>query len=330
VSRGTAARVVTFGEMLLRLSPPGEERLFESPELQTFFGGAEANVAVALSHLGVRADYVTRLPEGALGDAALDALRREGVRTDSIVRAGGGSRLGLYFVEPGADLRAMRVVYDRAGSAFAQIDPLDLDWTRVLAGAGWFHSTGITPALGDGPAVTLARAIASARAAHVPVSVDLNYREALWRGRDPRPVVEPLARQADVLIGNRDAVRALLGVESEGDTLGPRLAERYGCGIVVITQRDILGPREHAWSATLYDAATRASARSRRHVVQVVDRVGGGDSSAAGLIAALLEGQAPTEALEFAVAVGALKLTVAGDFGRATREEVEHRVRQCT
>ena len=330
MSSGTAARVVTFGEMLLRLSPPGEERLFESPELRTFFGGAEANVAVALTHLGFVADYVTRLPEGSLGDAALDALRREGVRTDSIVR--GGNRLGLYFVEPGADLRTMRVVYDRAGSAFAQITPGEIDWTRVLADASWFHATGITPALGDGPAAALSRAIAAARSARVPVSLDLNYREALWRNRgaDPRGVMEPLARQADVLIGNRDAVRASLCVESEGDTLGPRLAERYGCRIVVVTQRDILGPREHAWSATLYDAATRAIARSRRHVVQVVDRVGGGDSCAAGLIAALLGGQAPAEALEFAVAAGALKLTVAGDFGRATREDVEQRVRQCT
>jgi len=329
-----AGRVVTFGEMLLRLSPPGEERLFESPELRTFFGGAEANVAVALTHLGFVAEYVTRLPEGSLGDAALDALRREGVRTDSIVRAGGGSRLGLYFVEPGADLRAMRVMYDRAGSAFAQITPDEIDWTRVLADASWFHATGITPALGDGPAAALSHAIATARSAHVPVSLDLNYREALWRSRlgggDPREVMEPLARQADVLIGNRDAVRALLGVESEGDPLGPRLAERYGGRTVLITQRDILGPREHAWSATLYDAATRAIARSRRHVVQVVDRVGGGDSCAAGLIAALLGGQAPAEALEFAVAAGALKLTVAGDFGRATREDVEQRVRQCT
>jgi len=321
-------RVVAFGELLLRLSPPGEQRLFESPELHTFFGGAEANVAVALSHLGVEADYVTRLPEGPLGDAALDALRREGVGTASILR--GGARLGLYFVEPGADLRTMRVVYDRTGSAFAQIDPGAIDWTRVLAGAGWFHSTGITPALGDGPAAALARAIACARAEHVPVSLDLNYREALWRGRDPRGLVEPLARQADVLIGNREAVRALLGVEAPGDALGPLLAERYGSRTVAITEREILGAREHAWSATLYDAATRALARSRRHVVRVVDRVGGGDSFAAGLIAALLDKQVPAAALEFAVATGALKLAVPGDFGRATAEEVERLVHQCT
>src|SRR5438046_1285645 len=154
--------------MLLRLSPPGEERLFESPELRTFFGGAEANVAVGLTHLGFVADYVTRLPQGSLGDAALDALRREGVRTDSIVR--GGNRLGLYFVEPGADLRAMRVVYDRAGSAFAQITPADVDWPAALAGARWLHGTGITPALGDGPAATLTDGFAAARERGVTVS----------------------------------------------------------------------------------------------------------------------------------------------------------------
>jgi len=320
--------MVAFGELLLRLSPPGEQRLFESPELHTFFGGAEANVAVALSHLGLEADYVTRLPEGPLGDAALAALRREGVGTASILR--GGARMGIYFVEPGADLRTMRVVYDRAGSALAQIDPGEIDWTRVLAGAAWFHSTGITPALGDGPTAELARGIASARAAHVPVSFDLNYREALWRGRDPRGLIEPLARQADVLIGNRDAVRALLGVEAAGDALGPLLSERYGSRVVAITQREILGAREHAWSATLYDAATGSLARSRRHVVQVVDRVGGGDSFAAGLIAALLGAQTPAAALDFAVAAGALKLAVSGDFGRATAEEVERLVHQCT
>jgi len=320
--------MVAFGELLLRLSPPGEQRLFESPELHTFFGGAEANVAVALSHLGLEADYVTRLPEGPLGDAALAALRREGVGTASILR--GGARMGIYFVEPGADLRTMRVVYDRAGSALAQIDPGEIDWTRVLAGAAWFHSTGITPALGDGPTAELARGIASARAAHVPVSFDLNYREALWRGRDPRGLIEPLARQADVLIGNRDAVRALLGIEAAGDALGPLLSERYGSRVVAITQREILGAREHAWSATLYDAATGSLARSRRHVVQVVDRVGGGDSFAAGLIAALLGAQTPAAALDFAVAAGALKLAVSGDFGRATAEEVERLVHQCT
>jgi len=314
--------------MLLRLSPPGDEKLFVTPELRTFFGGAEANVAVALSHLDVRADYVTRLPDGPIGDAALDALRRENVGTDAIVR--GGSRLGLYFVEPTGDLRDMRVIYDRAGSAFAQIDPGDVDWPRVLAGARWFHATGITPALGDGPVATLSRAVACARAAGISVSIDLNYREALWRGRNPRVLLEPLARQADVLIGNRDAVRALLGIEASGDALAPRLAEQFGCSLVVITQREILGPREHAWSATMFDARAGTHSRSRRHVVKVLDRVGGGDCFAAGLIAALLHDQPPEAALEFGAAAGALKLRVAGDFGRATRAEVDDAVRQCT
>src|SRR5213593_1957305 len=149
--------VLTFGELLLRLSPPGEERLLESPVLHTFFGGAEANVAVALRHLGVPSSYITRLPEGPLGDAGLDALRREGVAVDRVLR--GGFRLGIYFVEPGADLRAMRVVYDRAGSAFSRIEPTAVAWPRILEGADWFHASGITPALGDGPTAVLTNAL---------------------------------------------------------------------------------------------------------------------------------------------------------------------------
>src|SRR5881396_3578875 len=269
--------VVTFGELLLRLSPPGEERLLESPVLHTYFGGAEANVAVALRHLGVPSSYITRLPESPLGEAGLGALQREGVTVDRVLR--GGSRLGLYFVEPGADLRDMRVVYDRASSAFSQITPADVDWSAALAGARWLHGTGITPALGNGPATALSDGFAAARERGVTVSLDLNYREALWRGRDPRPLIEPLARRADVLIGNREAVRAMLGSDANGEAL----ASRFGARAVAITEREILGPREHAWSAMLYDGKARAVVRSHRHVVQVVDRVGGGDSFTAGL-----------------------------------------------
>jgi len=314
-------RVVTFGELLLRLSPPGEERLLDSPQLVTCFGGAEANVAVALSHLGVRCDYVTRLPENPLGDAGLEALRCEGVGTLWITR--GGERLGLYFVEPGADLRAMRVVYDRAASAFAQLAPESVDWSAVLAGADWFHATGITPALGEGPAGALAAAVDRARADELPVSLDLNYREVLWRGRDPRPVIEPLARGAHLLIGNATAVRAMLGIDGPDDGLAELIAERLGCRYAAVTRREPLGARTHGWSAVLYDAATRHSATSRREEVSVVDRVGGGDCFAAALIARLLGGARPPEALEFAVAASALKLTVPGDFSRASVAEVE-------
>jgi 2-dehydro-3-deoxygluconokinase len=336
-----APRVVTFGELLLRLSPPGEERLLESPRLEAWFGGAEANVAVGLSHLGVRADYVTRLPDNPVGDAAVQALRAEGVGTDWILRGRGGERMGIYFVEPGADLRAMQVVYDRAGSAFARLDPDAFDWPAALDGARWLHVTGITPALGDGPAAALARAIACARAAggNPRVSLDLNYREALWRGRDPRALIEPLAKQADVLIGNPAAVRAMLGVEADSDALATPerarrladgLAERFGCRFVALTRREILDAREHGWSAVLYDTATGSLAQSRRHQVRVVDRVGGGDSFAAGLIAALLLGRAPPEALEFAVATGALKLLSPGDFSRVTTDDVERLLGTCT
>jgi 2-dehydro-3-deoxygluconokinase len=314
-------RVVTVGELLLRLSPPGEERLLASPQLETCFGGAEANVAVALSHLGVHCDYVTRLPANPLGDAGLAALAREGVGTDWITR--GGERLGLYFVESGTDLRAMRVVYDRAGSAFAGIDPSALDWPRVLAGADWVHATGITPALGEGPAQVVATTIAHAHAAGIPVSFDLNYREALWRGRDPRPLITPLVQQADVLIGNAGAASAMLDVEADDGQLPARLATRFGARLVAVTRRELLGPREQRWSAMLYDAATGRQHASRPHQVCVVDRVGGGDSFAAGLIAKLLAGAAPDQALEFAAAAGALKLTLAGDFSRASVGDVE-------
>jgi 2-dehydro-3-deoxygluconokinase len=334
VSRAPAPRVVTFGELLLRLSPPGDERLLESPQLLTWFGGAEANVAVGLSHLGVRCDYVTRLPANPIGDAGLEALRAEGVGTRWIVR--GGERLGIYFVEPGSDLRAMRVVYDRAGSAFARIDPRAIDWAAVLADADWLHASGITPALGDVPAATLASALACARDHDIPVSFDLNYREALWRDRDPRPLVEPLARQATVLIANPTAVRAMLGIEADDGSLATperaqelaeRVADRCGAKRVALTRREILGAREHGWSAVLYDAETRSFAVSRRHCVQVVDRVGGGDSFAAALVARLLGGDPLAEALEFAVAASALKLTVPGDFSRASVADVEQLLR---
>ncbi len=319
-------RVVTFGELLLRLSPPDEERLLASPELRTFWGGAEANVAVGLSHLGVRCDYVTRVPANPIGDAGIEALRREGVGTEWIQRGGGGAgeRMGLYFVEPGHDLRTMRVVYDRAGSAFARLDPATLNWSSVLAGAEHFHGSGITPALGEGPATALADAVACARAQGTLVSLDLNYREALWRGRDPRPVIEPLARGVDVLIGNAAAVRAMLGVAAEQECeVARRIVDSCGCRVVALTSREVLGARQHAWSAVIFDAATGSLLRSRRHVVRVVDRVGGGDGFAAGLIAALVTRRAPAETLEFAVAAGALKLTIPGDFCRVSAAEVE-------
>ena len=323
-------RAVTFGELMLRLSPPGPERLFQSPELRTGFGGCEANVAVGLAHLGVRAEYVTRLPDNAIGHAALHALQAEGVGTGSVALGGASERMGIYFVEPGADIRASRVVYDRAGSAFAAITPQTVDWAKAVRGAAWFHGSGITPALGEGPRASLTAAITAARAGGVRISLDLNYRPALWQGREPRAVIEPLVKGTDLLIGNRDAVRIMLGIEAPDDSLVQRLAERYGCRYVALTRREVLSASEHGWSATLYDASSGGVWPSRRYQVRVVDRVGGGDSFAAGLIAALAAERDPADAVQFAAAAGALKLTIPGDWNRATPQEIEQLVRACT
>jgi 2-dehydro-3-deoxygluconokinase len=320
-------RVVCFGELMLRLSPPGDERLFQSPALRTFFGGSEANVAVSLAHLGVRSDYVTRLPGNAVGDAALSALRAEGVGVRGVVR--GGERLGIYFVESGADLRPMRVVYDRAGSAFSALDPSDIDWESLLHGAAWLHLSGITPALGEGPARAATQAAEAARSLGVRVSVDLNYRPALWKGRDPVPVMRPLVTGASVLVGNPGAAAAMLGVGAGAEASesirqsAERIAEELGISTVALTRREVISASEHGWSTLLYDRRTAELHTSRRYQVRVVDRVGGGDSFAAALIFALLQGRECRDAMEFATAASALKLTIPGDFNRVSADEVE-------
>jgi 2-dehydro-3-deoxygluconokinase len=323
-------QVVTFGEVLLRLSPPGQERLFQTPTLRTFFGGSEANVAAGLAHLGTRASHVTRAPANALGDAALRALVAEGVDVRRSVR--GGSRLGIYFVESGADLRPLRVVYDRAGSAFAEVQPGHVDWDAALRGADWFHVSGITPALGDGPACAVLAALDAARVNAVQVSVDLNYRPALWVGRDPRPLLKPIAARADLLVANPGAIALMLGIATEGDmperpealrVTAERVHEAFGCRQIAITQRETISAGEHGWQAHLWDAATDGFHSAPRYHVRLVDRVGGGDSFVSGLLHALLEGRDHAEAVRFATAASALKLTIPGDINRVTVPEVE-------
>jgi 2-dehydro-3-deoxygluconokinase len=320
--------VVCFGELMLRLSPPGAERFFQSPAFRTWFGGSEANVAVGLAHLGTPSAYVTRLPENALGDAALAALRAEGVATPHVLR--GGPRLGIYYLESGADLRPVRVVYDRAGSSFSQIEAAEVEWASVLRGAEWLHLSGITPALGPGPAAAALAGARTARQAGVSVSLDLNYRPALWTGRDPRPFVAPLAAASDLLIGNPGAFSAMLGVGGAGDAGGVeasmrRVYDELGCARIAITHRDVRSASEHGWSASLFEASSGGGRpmASRRYDVRVVDRVGGGDSFAAGLLHALRAGRGTQQALEFAVAASALKLTIPGDFNRVSEAEVD-------
>lgn len=320
--------VVCFGEMMLRLSPPGSELFFQTPSLRTWFGGSEMNVAVGLAHLGTPTSYVTRLPENAVGDAALAFLRAEGVETRGILR--GGPRLGIYYVESGADLRPMRVVYDRAGSSFSMVNPDEIDWAGILQGAAGLHLSGITPALGDGPARAALAAANAARTLSVPVSLDLNYRPALWGGRDPRASVAPLAAASSLLIGNPGAFSAMLGVATtDGDddaavaTACRRVHEELGCARVSVTRRQVHSASRHGWRTFLYHGASATLLASRAYDVNIVDRVGGGDSFAAGLLHAYLEQRSDEGALEFATAASALKLTIPGDVNRVSAADVD-------
>jgi 2-dehydro-3-deoxygluconokinase len=330
----TLIKTVAFGEIMLRLSPPGMERFFQSPALTASFGGGEANVAVSLSHFGLDSHYVTRLPANPIGDAALRALRAEGVRTDFIQR--GGERLGIYFAETGASQRASTVVYDRAGSAVSQVRPGDIAWAEVLASAAWLHVTGITPALGSGVAAVTREAVEAARSAGVRVSLDLNYRAKLWSKAHAREVMRPLAALTDVVVANEEDIQASLGLAVRGaDVIGGRLAvegyretaeqivAEFGVKMVAITLRESHSASRNGWSAVLYDGPARQFHQSQRYEVVLVDRIGGGDAFAAGLIFGLVTGRTAEAALRFAVAASAIKQTIPGDFNRASVAEVD-------
>jgi 2-dehydro-3-deoxygluconokinase len=330
-----AIKTVTFGEIMLRLSPPGPERFFQSPTLSATFGGGEANVAVSLAHFGLESHYVTRVPDNPIGEAAVRALRSEGVLTRFVQR--GGNRLGIYFAEAGASQRASLVVYDRADSAIAGVKLGEIAWSDVLAGAAWFHVTGITPALGTGVAAATNEAVEAARAAGVRVSLDLNYRAKLWTRARAREVMRPLAARADVLIANEEDIQASLGIEVPDSDVtagrfdvaayraaAERIASEFGVKQVAITLRESLSASRNGWSAVLYDTACREFFESQRYDVAIVDRIGGGDSFAAGLIYAMATGRAPAAALRFAVAASALKQTIPGDFNRVSVAEVDH------
>jgi len=327
-------KVVTFGEIMLRLSPPGFERLFQSPVLTATFGGGEANVAVSLSHFGLESTFVTRLPSHAIGDAAVRALRAEGVRTDAIVR--GGERVGIYFAETGASQRGSAVIYDRAHSAIAELEPGTVPWDTVLAGAAWFHVTGITPALGARAAACTVEALRAAKAAGARVSVDLNYRRKLWSTAQAQATMRPLMPLVDVVIANEEDIQSVLGLHVAGAdvtrgeldvagyrTVAEQITRELGPRLVAITLRESHSASDNGWSAVLWDAEAEAFHRSQRYEVRLVDRIGGGDSFAAGLIYGLVTGQAPEQALRFAVAASALKQTIPGDFNRVSAIEVD-------
>jgi 2-dehydro-3-deoxygluconokinase len=326
--------VVTFGEIMLRLSPPGFERLFQSPVLSAIFGGGEANVAASLAHFGFTSRFVTCLPKHAIGEAAVRALRAEGVDTTWIVRS--GDRVGIYYAETGASQRASTVIYDRAHSAVSEMPADAVPWDDVMAGAAWFHVTGITPALGANAAAATKAALASARRAGARVSVDLNYRRKLWSEAEAQATMRPLMGDVHVVVANEEDLQAVLGVAVAGadvaggtlDVAGYRAAaervtREFGPPIVAVTLRESLSASDNGWSAVLWDAGSATFHQSQRYVVRLVDRIGGGDSFAAALIYAIVTGRSLDRALDFAVAASALKQTIPGDFNRVTVSEVD-------
>jgi len=329
-----AKRVVTLGEIMLRLKAPGRERLLQSPLLEASFGGAESNVAVALAQLGLDAAFVTVLPANPVGDAAVAELRRFGVDTRLIGRE--GERVGIYFLESGAAQRPSRVVYDRAGSALAAARPAAFAWDEVFAGAHWFHISGITPALSESAAGLALDAVRQARSRGVTVSCDYNFRANLWEwGKSAPEVMRELVQHVQVGIANEEDCQRALGIDAALDVRSARLeaaqARRLAERVLeqfpnltkqAITLRESHGADHNGWSACLHDRANFLVSR-RYDIPAVVDRVGSGDAFAAGLIYGLLTFSDDARALEFAAAAGCLKHSVPGDFHRVSVDEVE-------
>lgn len=328
-------KVVTFGEIMLRLSTPGFTRFVQSQQFDVTYGGGEANVAAALAGYGLDSYFVCKLPKHEIGQSAVNHLRRYGVNTDFLVR--GGDRIGIYFLETGASQRASKVVYDRANSAVSQMESGEVDWNAVFAGAEWFHWTGITPALGETAQKALAAACEAARKAGVRVSCDLNFRKKLWTTTEAQQVMQPLMEYVDVCIANEEDADKSLGMkagttdveaaeldESGYFELAGRLKDKYSFDTVAITLRESYSASRNGWSAMLLDDKECANPRrSKQYEIQLVDRVGGGDSFASGLIYGLLKKSSTADALEFAVAASCLKQTIPGDFNLVTVDEVD-------
>jgi 2-dehydro-3-deoxygluconokinase len=325
--------VVTFGEVMLRLAPPGFERFLQSPQFLATFGGGEANVAVALAGFGVPARYVTAIPPNPIGDAFLGELRRFKVDDSCVVR--GKGRFGIYFVEPGANQRPSKVVYDREYSSIALAKPGDIDWNRAFDGAGWFHVTGITPAISQGAADLALESVRVAREKGLTVSCDLNYRKNLWKyGKAAREVMTELVRFVDVGIANEEDCQMSLGIKVDVDVQSGKLeVEQYrkltakvletypNLKMLAVTLRESKSASHNGWSACLNDGKDFLLSR-HYEITHIVDRVGGGDCFAAGLIYGLLALPTHQEALEFAVAASCLKHSIPGDFNRFSAEEV--------
>ncbi|MCI8359713.1 MAG: sugar kinase [Clostridiales bacterium] len=318
-------RIITFGEILLRLSPAGYTRLVQAEAFDAVYGGAEANAAVSLCAFGMEAAHVTALPDHAVGQAAVNALRRYGVDTSFIRRQ--GRRIGIYYLEKGAAARPAQVLYDRAGSSMAEAEPGDFDWPAVFAGADWFHFSGVTPALSQNAAALCLEACQAAKAAGCAVSCDLNYRSRLWSMEQAAKTMEKLMPYVDVCIANREDDADIFGITAPGDPvegckeIARRLTERFGFGLVAMTMLDAPSASQNRWSALLWRDGSWVC--SRRYDTQVIERMGIGDAFAAGLIYALLDGQEDQRAIDFAVAASLLKFTVPGDANLVSAAEAE-------
>lgn len=325
-------KFVTFGELLLRLSPEGVGRFVQADRFGAVFGGGEANVAVALAQFGEEAAFVSRLPAHGIGEAAICALRKYGVDVREVQR--GGSRIGIYFLEKGMAQRPSVVVYDRAGSAFAEAKASDFDWEKILRGADWFHFSGITAALSPELAKACEEGAAAAHRMGLRVSCDLNYRSKLWTEEQARPVLQRLVRSADLLIGNEEHIGSMLEIDlsrfareetnlcREGcEAVAAEVTARYGCKTVAITQRRSITACENKFRAFLRRGSE--SAMSPRYTIQIADRVGSGDAFAAGILYTEAEGFAVQHAVDFAAASCCLKHSVEGDFSLMTAAEVE-------
>lgn len=326
------AKIVTLGEIMLRLSPEGSDRFIQSDHFRIIPGGGEANVAVSVANYGHEAYFVSKLPKHEIGQIAVNALRRYGVNTQFIAR--GGERVGLYYAETGASMRPSKVIYDRSHSSIAEAEPTDFDFDAIMEGAQWFHWSGITPAVSDKAAQITKLACKAAKRHGVTVSVDLNFRKKLWSSEKAISVMRPLMQYVDVCIGNEEDAQLCLGFKPDADVEGGKtdasgyygifqgMMREFGFKYVVSTLRESFSASHNGWKALIYDG--KEFYESKRYDIEpIIDRVGGGDSFAGGLIHGLLTKPTQGEALEFAVAASALKHTIPGDFNLVSVEEVE-------
>ena len=325
-------RVITFGEIMLRLAPEGYLRFVQADSYGATYGGGEANVAVSLAGFGIEAVYITKLPKHEIGQAAVNKLRAFGVDTSMIAR--GGDRVGIYFLEKGASQRPSKVIYDRAHSAIAEASQTDFDWDKIFSGADWFHFTGITPALSDNAAAICAAACKAAKAKNITVSCDLNYRANLWTREKAGNVMSSLMEYVDICIANEEDAADVFGIKASGSDVAAgmidhdgykevaaALAKRFNFKQTAITLRESISANDNNWGAMLYSGGDFYF--SKKYAVHIVDRVGGGDSFGAGLIYANLNGMSALEGLEFAVAASCLKHTIEGDFNLVCADEVK-------